>query len=137
MPNVLTTTAASLAIIDSPRDRRNGVADPERPYWLTGPCPVWCVEEHLAECHPDDRHHAGVAAAVALTLYPAVEWQADGGWEADRIAVMARQHVDQAAGVVDLYRGDQPEMLTLTAAEARELSRNLAVAANQLDGCRA
>ncbi|RKS76492.1 hypothetical protein BZB76_1848 [Actinomadura pelletieri DSM 43383] len=40
----------------------------ERPFWLTEPCPAWCVVEHLDVDPVEDRVHEGTSGTVTLSL---------------------------------------------------------------------
>jgi hypothetical protein len=40
----------------------------KRPFWLTKPCPEWCIGRHHTADHPEDRYHHSALLSVPMTL---------------------------------------------------------------------
>jgi Domain of unknown function (DUF6907) len=104
-----------------------------RPFWLTGPCPAWCIEKHEEAEFPCDRRHAGEYHAVALSM----EDPFDAGWPAKPGEAKASRWVPrelEAALEQDwreaephiVIRASDTEYYELTIAEADELAADMA-----------
>lgn len=99
--------------------------DEPRPYWLTGPCPVWCEEQHADDDRPEERRHIGGADAIPLTLadpqmYRTGPGRGDVGWRPRVLLVDIEQGWRETEPEICLS-DDDTTVLRLTEAEARAL----------------
>lgn len=89
-----------------------------RPFWLSGPCPDWCVKDHLPGDFDQERHHADRGATVHLTLHE--------GWGSLREAQplhLGLFHDPRAVeAYVELFWPFKDAAIRLTLAEAVELA---------------
>lgn len=107
--------------IEDPASATLPMGEAAMPSWQTTPCPAWCTWAPLSEREmPADRSHVSVGYRRALSLELPVE-TVGGEWEPDYqcppVAVRARGRAD-----CEVAKGDLPEVLTLTVADAEALA---------------
>jgi hypothetical protein len=99
------------------------------PFWMSGPCPAWCINSHSDGDHPGDRYHTSAEQSVALTMQDPVEMfgfrEARAGWgtawEAPQLGVALEQGWREAEARVCVQYADD-KYADLTLGEARELA---------------
>ena len=85
-------------------------------------CASWCIDGtgHTDAPFPEDQVCRGETVDVELTRRPLVE-VADGTWERETIHLYLLRQPGAHTAVVELYRGELGESVTLTLVEAEAL----------------
>ncbi|MGH6654518.1 MAG: DUF6907 domain-containing protein [Actinocrinis sp.] len=122
------------------------LADAERrprPYWLGVPCPPWCEGLHNADDRFDDRAHMWLSTPLDLSLY---EFGAGEHRGPGRMMLAVEQHYRDAEPRIDVvvpraeysrpHEVAGESTVSLTAAEARVLHRQLGEVLAAVDGPR-
>ena len=100
-------------------------------------CATWCVDGggHTDAPFPEDQVCRGATVDVELTRRPLVE-VADDGWQRETIHLYLLRHAGAPTPVVEMYRGELGESVSLSLDEAEALGLALVKATLEARDCR-